>query len=154
VVAVHLGGRRDQHPLAEEVAVLEHDLGALEVRHEGVHGLLDDQAHPHRRCEVVDDVAAVDELVDDRAVEHGVDDEVELVAIAQMLHVRERPGGEVVERPDLPACGEQQLGEMGADEAGSARDQRLHGRETNRSSIRASVRSGASSASGRGASSP
>ena len=78
VVAVDLGGGGDQHALAEAVAVLEHDLGALEVRDERVHRLLDDQPHADGRGEVVDDVALVHELVDDAELEHGVDDEVEV----------------------------------------------------------------------------
>ena len=78
VVAVDLGRGRDEHALPEAVAVLEHDLRALEVGHERVHRLLDDQPHAHGRSEVVDDVALVDELVDDSAVEHGIDDEMEV----------------------------------------------------------------------------
>jgi hypothetical protein len=77
VVAVHLGGRGDQNTLAEPVAVVEHHLGALEVDDERVHRLLDDQPDADRRRQVVDDVALVDELVDDGRVEHGVDHEME-----------------------------------------------------------------------------
>ena len=77
VVAVDLGGRGDEDALAEGVRVLEHDLGAAEVGDERPHGLLDDEPHADRGGEVVDDVAAVDELVHDRRREHRVDDEVE-----------------------------------------------------------------------------
>ena len=122
MVAVDLGGRGDQHALAEAVAVLEHDLGAAQVRDERLHRLLDDQPHADRRGEVVDDVALVDELVDDRPVQHRVDDEVEVRAVAEMLDVVERSGREVVEHPDLVAFVEQQLGEVRADEAGAAGD--------------------------------
>ena len=101
VVAVDLGGRGDQHALAEPVAVLEDDLGATQVRHERLHGLLDDQTDADRRSEVVDDVALVDELVDDRPVEHGVDDEMESVTIPEVLDVVERSGREIVEHPHL-----------------------------------------------------
>ncbi len=122
-VAVHLRRRRDEHALAEAVAVLEHVLRPLDVRDERVHRLLDDQADADRRGEVVDDVAAVDELVDDGRLENGVDDEVEVAAVAQMRDVALGAGGQVVEDEDLPAVGEEQLGEMRADEAGAAGDQ-------------------------------
>jgi hypothetical protein len=120
VVAVHLRRRRDQHALAEPVAVLEHHFGPLQVGHERVHGLLDDQAHADGRCEVEDDVDLVHELVDDRRVEDGVDDEMEVPPARQVLDVVDRAGREVVEHPDLVAVGEQQLGEMGSDEPGAA----------------------------------
>ena len=64
VVAVHLGARGDEDALAEVVAVLEHDLRALDVRDHRVHGLFDDQPHADRRRQVVDHVDAVDELAD------------------------------------------------------------------------------------------
>jgi predicted glycoside hydrolase/deacetylase ChbG (UPF0249 family) len=50
---------------------------------------------------VVDDVALVDELVDDRPVQHRVDDQMEVLAVAEMLDVVERAGREIVEYPDL-----------------------------------------------------
>ena len=124
-VAVDLRGRRDEHPLAEAVAELEHGLGALDVRDQRVDGLLDDQPHADRGREVVDDVALVDELVDDRRREHRVDDEVEVRPLAQRRHVRDRARRQVVESVDLPASREQELAEMRADEAGAARDERL-----------------------------
>ncbi len=79
VVAVHLGAGRDQHALAEAVAVVEDGLGSLHVRDERVHRLLDDQADADGRSEVVDDVALVDELGDDGGRENGVHDEVEVL---------------------------------------------------------------------------
>ena len=126
VVAVDLRGRRDQDALAEAVALVEHVLRALHVGHERAHRLLDDQPHADRRGEVVDDVALVDELVDDRAREHRVHREVEVAALHQVLDVPARAGREVVEDEDLLSVREQQLGEVRADEAGPARDQRLH----------------------------
>ena len=65
VVAVDLRAGRDQHALVELVAVLEDDLGPLNVRDQRVHRLLDDQPHADCRGEVVDDVALVDELAHD-----------------------------------------------------------------------------------------
>ena len=48
---------------------------------------------------------------------------------SEVLDVRERARREVVERADLPAVVEQQLAEVGADEAGTSGDQGLaHGR--------------------------
>ena len=123
VVAVDLGGRGDQHALAEAVAVLEHGLGALHVRDERAHRLLDDQAHADRGGEVVDDVALVHELAHDRGREHRVDDQVVVAPVAEMLDVRGRARGEVVEREHLPPVGEEQLREVGADEAGTAGDE-------------------------------
>ena len=125
VVAVDLGGRRDQDALAEAVAVVEHDLGALDVRDHRVHRLLDDQAHADGGGEVVDDVALVDELADDRPGEHRVDDEVEARVLAQVGDVVDAAGREVVEREDLPALLEQRLAEVRADEAGAAGHERL-----------------------------
>ena len=80
VVAVDLRGRGDEDALAEAVAVVEHDLRSLDVRDERVHGLLDDQPDADGGREVVDDVALVDELVDDGRLQHRVDDEVEVAA--------------------------------------------------------------------------
>ena len=107
MVAVDLRGRRDEHAFAEAVAVLEHDLRSAQVRHERLHRLLDDEPHADRRGQVVDDVALVDELVDDRPVQHRVDDQVEVLAVAEMLDVVQRAGREVVEHPDLVAFIEQ-----------------------------------------------
>jgi hypothetical protein len=125
VVAVYLRGGCDENPLAEAMAVLEHDLGAAQVRDERLHGLLHDESHAHSGCQVVDDVALVDELVDRRPVEDGVDHEVEPVPLSEVLDVVERPCREVVERPHLVALVEKELGEVRADEARSARDQGL-----------------------------
>ena len=125
VVAVDLRGRGDEHALAEPVAVLEHGLGSAEVRDEGVHRLLDDQPHADRRREVVDDIALVHELVDDRRLQDGVDDQVEVAPAVQVLDVLKRPGGEVVEGVDLPALVEEAFAEMGADEPGAAGDERF-----------------------------
>src|SRR6266536_759016 len=122
-VAVDLRRGCDEHALAEPVAVIEHGLGALDVRHERVDGLFDDEPHSDRRREVEHDVAAVHELVDDRRLEHGVHYEVEVAALAQMRDVALRAGREIVEDEDLPALFEKELREMRADEARAAGDQ-------------------------------
>ena len=127
VVAVDLRARRDEHALVELVAVLEHRLGAAHVRDHRVHRLLDDQPHADRGGQVVHDVALVDELADDRRREHRVDDEVEAGPVAQLLDVAVSACREVVEDVDLLSLLEQRFGEMRADEARAARDQRLLG---------------------------
>ena len=121
VVAVDLRARRDQHALAEAAAAVEHGLRALHVRDHRVDGLLDDQAHADGGRQVVDDVALVDELVDDRRREHRVDDEVVVGPVAQVLDVLaaspvETSSSAYTSQPSV----EQQLGEVRADEAGAA----------------------------------
>jgi hypothetical protein len=124
MVAVHLRGRGKQEALAEPVGVLEDDVRPADVREERAHRLLDDEPHADHRRQVVDDVALVDELVDDGRRKHGVDDEMEVPALAEVGDVLERARGEVVEGVDLPAAGEKRLAEMRADESGSAGDER------------------------------
>ena len=126
MVAVDLGARRDQHRLLEARAVLEHVLGALHVREQRAARLLDDQAHADGSGQVVDDVAPVHELADDGLREHGVDDEVEALAVAELGDVRLVARREVVEGKDLQAFVEEELGEVRADEAGTAGDQSPH----------------------------
>ena len=82
VIAVDLGARRDQDPLAEAARVIEHVLGALDVRHHRPDRVLDDQPHTDRCREVIDDVALVDQLVDDGGGEHRIDHEVEARVLA------------------------------------------------------------------------
>ena len=126
MVAVDLGARRDQHRLLEARAVLEHVLCALHVREQCAARLLDDQAHADGRGQVVDDVASVHELADDRLRENRVDDEVEPLALAEMEDVRLVARREVVEGEDLTTLVEEKLGEVRADEAGTAGDQSPH----------------------------
>ena len=123
MVAVDLRRRCDQHALPEAVAVLEHDLGALEVRDQGVHRLLDDEPDADGRCKVVDDITLVYELVDDGGL--STESTTRWICVAgQVLDVRQRARGEVVERPDLnPHRGGARR--VGADEPCPARDQGL-----------------------------
>src|SRR4051794_23398550 len=123
-VAVYLGGRSDEHALAEAIAVLQHVLRPLDVRDECVHRLLDDQPYADGGCEVEDDVAAMHELVDDRRLQHGVDDQMEVAALAEMRDVPLGARREIVECEDLPAVAEEEPREVRADEAGAARDER------------------------------
>ena len=135
MVAVDLGARRDEHSLVEAVAVLEHRLRAPDVRDHRQHRLLDDQPDADRCREVVDDVAAVHELADDGGRQHRVDDEMEPLALAKMEDIGLLARREVVEGEDLPTLVEQQLAQMGADEAGATGDEGLpdHGGEGYRS---------------------
>jgi hypothetical protein len=130
VVAVDLRGRRDEHALAEPRAVVQHDLGSFEIRDDGVHRLLDDQPRADRGREVEHRVDLVDELVHHRAMQDAVDDEMERGVVAQVLDVLERAGGEIVQDPHLLAVVEEELAEVRADEARTARDEDFpaHGR--------------------------
>jgi hypothetical protein len=112
VVAIHLGRGRDQDSLLEAVAMLEHDLGSAEVRHECLHGLLDDQPDADSGGQVIDDVALVDELVDHRPVQHRVHHEVEPGAVTEVFDVVERSRGQIVEGVHLPVLVEQELREV------------------------------------------
>ena len=129
MVAVHLGAGRDQHWFLEARAVLEHVLGALNVRQQRPAGLLDDQADADGRGQVVHDVAPVHELADDRLREHRVDHEVEAFPVAEPRDVPLLSRREVVEGEDLVPFVEEELREMRADEAGPAGDQSPHGRQ-------------------------
>ena len=111
--------------LLNRLQSLEDGLRALDVRDQRLHGLLDDQPDADRGGEVEDDVALVDELVDDVVRQDRVDDQVEVRALLEMGHVLRRAGRQVVEREDLPAVGQEQLAQVRADEAGTTRDQRL-----------------------------
>jgi len=84
--------------------------------------LLDDEPNADGGREVIDEVALVDQLVDDLPVEDGVDDEMEAFVVAEVLHVGERARREVVEHPHLVAFIEQQLGEVRPDEPGATGD--------------------------------
>ena len=122
-VAVDLRGRGDEHALVEFVAVVEHGLGALDVRDESADGLFDDQPHADSRRKMEDDVAAMHELVHDRGLQHRIHDQVEVATRAQMSDIALGPGREVVEDEHLPLVRKQPLREMRADEARAARDQ-------------------------------
>ena len=132
MVAVDLGARRDEHRPLEARAVLEHVLGALDVRKQRSAGLLDDQAYAYGSGQVVHDVAPVHELADDGLREHGVDHEVEALAVAEVEDVRLLAGREVVESEDFHSFVEEELGQVRADEARSAGDQGAHAAKTNR----------------------
>ena len=70
--------------------MLEHDLGAVHVGLDRVDGLLDDQLHADRGRQVEDDVAAVDELGQQRLVRDRVDGVVEPRLVLQVRDVVDR----------------------------------------------------------------
>jgi hypothetical protein len=109
MVAVDLGRRGHKHAFAKAVAVIEDDLRALDVRDQRMHGLLDDQADADRGSQVVDDIALVNELVNDRRRKHRVHDEVIVPTLAEMCHIFDRRSREVVEGEDFPALEEKEL---------------------------------------------
>ena len=108
--------------------MLQHDLGAVDVRLERVHRLFDDQLDADGRGQMKDDVAAIDHLGQQRLVGHRVDDVRESRMVFQVRDVVDRAGREVVEDEHLVAVGQQPLGEMRSDEAGAAGNQRDHAR--------------------------
>jgi hypothetical protein len=123
MVPVDLRARGHEHRPLEAGAVVEYVLRALDVREQRPARLLDDEADSDGRREVVDGVDAVHELADDGRREHGIDDEMKLPTFAEVRHVRLRPCRKVVESENLPALVQQQLGQVGADEPRSPRDE-------------------------------
>ena len=83
--------------------MLEHDFGAVHVGFDRVDRLLDDQLDADRRGEVKDDVAAIDELGEQRLVVDRVDEVLEPGASLQVRDVVDRSGRQVVEDQDLVA---------------------------------------------------
>ena len=79
-------------------------------------GCLDDQLHADRGREMEDDVAAIDQLGQQRLVRDGVDGVVELGVRLEVRDVVDRAGGQVVEDEDLVAAIEQRFGQMRPDE--------------------------------------
>ena len=127
-LAVDLGGGRDEDQLLLLVRVLEDDFGAVHVGFDRVHRLLDDQLHADGGREVKHDVAAIDQLREQRFVRDRVDRVGKTRAALEMGDVVDRSGRQVVEHDDLVPIVEQPLGEMRSDETGTAGDERLHAR--------------------------
>ena len=125
-LAVDLGGRGDHDQLLLLVGVLEHHFGAVHVGLDRADRLLDDQLDADGRGEMKNDVAAVDELREERLVLDRVDEVFESAAALEMRDVFDGAGRQVVEDEHLVAAIEQRLGEMRADEPGAAGDQRAH----------------------------
>jgi hypothetical protein len=85
-----------------------------------VGGALDDQAYADGRCEVVDDVALVNHLVHRRVVHDRVDHEVEPRMAPQVLHVRELPGGQIVDHIYVVSVLQQRVDQVRADKPRAA----------------------------------
>src|ERR1700716_3847144 len=88
--------------------------------------LFDDQLHSDGGREMEHDAAAVDELGEQPFVVDRVDEVLEPGPALEMPDVVYRSGRQVVENQDVVSLLEQRLGEMGADEPGSAGYQRTH----------------------------
>ncbi|MND02049.1 hypothetical protein D3C83_212960 [compost metagenome] len=74
-----------------------------------MHGLFDDQLHANRGREVKHDVAAIDELREQRLAVHGVDEVFESRASLEVGDVVDRPGREIVEDQDLVSLVKERL---------------------------------------------
>ena len=104
-LAVDLGRRRDDDELLLLVRVLQHDLGAVHVGLDRVHRLLDDQLDADGGGEMKHDVAAIDQLGEQRLVVDRVDEVLESGAPFQVRDVVDRAGRQVVEDQHLMAVG-------------------------------------------------
>jgi hypothetical protein len=124
VLSVDLRGRSDQDLLAVSLSGLQDGLGSQDVGLDDVNRILDHELHADRRRQVVDQIAFADQPVQHLFVENGVDGEVVAGVLSQALDVLETTGREVVDDDDVVAATEEGVGQMSADEAGAARDQR------------------------------
>ena len=124
---VHLGRGRDEHLLAVAVDGVEDDLRPADVRPERAQRLLDDEPHADRGTEVDDDVALLDELVDEQLVEDAAEHELEVRAVP-----RAPPRCARCPSPGCRAATtssprrDERLGQMAADEPGAAGDEIAH----------------------------
>src|SRR5713226_9068284 len=90
---------------------------------DGAHGTLDDQLDAHRRRQVKDDVALIDQLSRDRPVVNAVNSVVKAWVIFQMLNISEAAGRKIVDDENFVAAPEVRVGKMRSDETRPARDQ-------------------------------
>jgi len=123
-LAVHLGGRSDDHLFALLVGVLEHQLGAVHVGLNGVDWAFHDELDAHGRSEVIDHIRAVDHLRQQVLVLDGIDHVVEAFAWLEVLDVIDAARREIVEDVNLLALAQKFFGKMAADESGATGDQR------------------------------
>ena len=126
VLAVHLGRRGDDDHLLLLVGVLQHDFRAVHVRFDRPHRLFDDQAHADGRGEVIHDVAAIDQLGQQRLVFDRVDGVVELGVVPELVDVLDRSRRQVIDGIDLVALRHHRLAQVGANEPHSSGDQYTH----------------------------
>ena len=108
------------------VRVLQHHLGAVHVGLDRVHRLLDDQLDADGGGEMKDDVAAVDQLGQQRFVRHRVDDVLEAGRPLRCAMLSIEPVDRLSRTDDLVAVrASRRFGEVGSDEPGAAGDQVL-----------------------------
>ena len=119
-VTVDLARGREQEARALELRQAESVVRSVGADLERVQRLAQVVDGAGERCQVVDDV---DRLVDVDVLDHVVVDERERV-VANVLEVDERARLEVVDADDPVAPLQQVVAEMGAEEAGAARDER------------------------------
>ena len=80
--------------------VAEHDLGALDVRLDRARRLLEDQPDADGGREVVDPVALLDGVLDERLVGDRVDDDPEAPLLLEVRDVLDAARREVVDHDD------------------------------------------------------
>ena len=118
----------------------QHRLGSENVGLYGLDRIPDDEIDAHRRREVVDHVAVIDESVHHARVRDRPVDESKLGTLDQMGDVLETSRGEIVHGGDRRAVGEEMFREMAPDESRASRDQDPHGPgETHRGFVSVSV---------------
>jgi hypothetical protein len=108
------------------VRLLEDDLGAADVGRQALQWLVDDELHADGGGEVEAHVDAGHDVVEQVRVEDAAEDELHVVALAQVLDVLQAAGGQVVQDDHRVAARQEGVGEVGADEAGSAGDEGAH----------------------------
>src|SRR5207302_511765 len=104
----------------------EHDLGEADVGLDGADRRLDDQLDADGGGEVVDLVAAVDELGHQVMVGAGVDGVVEAIVGLEVPDVVDTSGRQIVDDVDLVTAAQKLLRQVRANESGAAGDEITH----------------------------
>ena len=92
----------------------------VHVRLDRVHRALDDQLDAHRGSQVKHRIGLIDQLLEERQIQHRVDDALERVELPQVRDVSKRPGRQVVDDGDSIAPRDQCIREVRSDEASAA----------------------------------
>ena len=98
----------------------------MDVGLDGPHRALDDQPHSHRRREMEDHIALVDQLAHGRGMMDALDRVMEPGMTAEMPDIVDAPGRQIIEDDHLVAPPEISLGQMRPDETRAAGDQYPH----------------------------
>src|SRR5262249_39837144 len=126
-LAVDLGGGEENDRLvARAVRGLEHVLGASDVGQERAERILKDELDAHGRGEVINEIDAVRELLDQRRIHHRAFDEMEARFVLQIFEVAYASRGEVIDCPNLVAPRDQGFNQVRANEACTPSDQYSH----------------------------